>query len=133
MVYGLNKEWFLSHPEIMDMKKSDELKFMMDHGALIIQAHPYREAANIDHIRLFPKNVHGVEVVNACQTENENKMANIYAKNYGLLEFAGSDNHSASKRKKLAGVCFEEPICNVEDFISKVKGNKMEIFTLENE
>ena len=133
LVYGLNKEWFLAHPEIMDMKKSEELQFMMDSGALIIQAHPYREAPYIDHIRLFPRKVHGVEVVNGCRTENENKMATIYAENYNLIKFAGSDNHGASNHKNLAGVCFEEPISCVEDFISKVKNEKAKIFTLTNE
>jgi histidinol phosphatase-like PHP family hydrolase len=44
LIYGLDKEWYLAHPEIMDMKKSAELPFMMEHGALVIQAHPYREA-----------------------------------------------------------------------------------------
>ena len=133
LVYGLNKEWFLLHPEIMDMKKSDELKYMMDNGALIIQAHPFREASYINHIRLFPRHVHGVEIFNASRTELENKMASIYAQNYNLIEFAGSDNHSASMNKKLAGVCCEEPICDTEDFIKKVKENKMEIFTLISE
>ena len=133
LVYGLDKEWFLAHPEIMEMKKSEELSFMMESGALVVQAHPYREASYIDHIRLFPRNVHGVEVINACRSDDENKMAKIYAEHYGLIEFAGSDNHSASKQKKLAGVCCEEPICSVEEFISKVKANKMEIFTLTNE
>ncbi len=133
LVYGLDKEWFLSHPEIMDMKKSDELNFMIESGALVMQAHPFREAGYIDHIRLFPRNVHGVEVINANRTENENKMANIYAQNYNLIKFAGSDNHSASKQKKLAGVCFKEPICNEEDFINKVKNNSFKIFTLINE
>lgn len=60
-------------------------------------------------------------------------MANIYAQNYNLIEFAGSDNHSASKQKKLAGVCCEKPICNIKDFISKVKDNKIKIFTFINE
>ena len=60
-------------------------------------------------------------------------MAKIYAENYDLINFAGSDNHSASKQKKLAGVCCEKPICSIEDFISKVKGNKIKIFTLINE
>ena len=55
-------------------------------------------------------------------------MAKIYAKNYGLLEIAGSDNHSASKQKLLAGVCCDEPIINVEDFIKKVLNRKTEIF-----
>jgi len=50
-----------------------------------------------------------------------------------LIEFAGSDNHSASKQKKLAGVCCKKPICSIEDFINKVKGNKIELFTFINE
>ena len=133
LVYGLDKTWFLAHPEIMNMKKSDELAFMMESGALIIQAHPFREATYIDHIRLFPRHVHGVETVNANRTEEENSMAKIYAEHYGLIEFAGSDNHSASKQKKLAGVCFEKPICNIEDFIKNVKDNKIKIFNFINE
>ena len=43
LVYGLSKEWYLSHPEIMEMKKSEELKYLMENGALVIHAHPYRE------------------------------------------------------------------------------------------
>ena len=115
------------------MKKSDELNYLMANGAFVIQAHPYREASYIDHIRLFPRHVHGVEVLNACRTELENKMADIYAENYGLIPFAGSDNHSCAKQKKLAGVSFKEPIKNVEEFIQKVKNREMEIFTLLNE
>ena len=131
LVYGLDKEWFLDHPEIADMKKSEELAFMMEEGALIIQAHPFREASYIDHIRLFPRKIHGVEIVNASRNDEENQMAKLFASHYGLIEFAGSDNHSGSRRKKLAGVCCEEPVCSVQDFIEKVKGNKINIFTWE--
>lgn len=60
-------------------------------------------------------------------------MARMYAQNYNLIEFAGSDNHRASRQKKLAGVCFTDPICSVEDFIAKVKANKLGLFTLVNE
>ncbi len=133
LVYGLDKEWFLSHPEIADMKKKAELAFMMEHGALIIQAHPFREASYIDHIRLFPRSVHGVEIINACRTEEENALADIYANHYNLLKFAGSDNHNASRQKKLAGVGFEEPINSVDEFITKIKNNEFDCFTLENE
>ena len=133
LIYGLDKNWFLNHPEIMDMRKSIELSYLMENGALVIQAHPFREASYIDHIRLFPRVVHGVEIINASRTENENKMAKIYAENYGLLQFAGSDNHSAAKQKKLFGVCFDEPICSVEDFIVKSKNHKAEVFAIINE
>ena len=132
LVYGLDKEWFLKNPQIVDMKKSDELKFFMENGALVIQAHPFREAAYIDHIRLFPRQVHGVEVINTCRTELENKMAKIYAENYGLLEFAGSDNHIAGNLKKLAGMCCKREITDEKDFVKAVFDGEMEIFTMES-
>jgi predicted metal-dependent phosphoesterase TrpH len=133
LVYGLSKEWFLAHPEIMNMKQSDKLTFMRENGALIIQAHPFREAFYIDHIRLFPRHVDGVEIMNANRPDEENNLAKIYCEHYGLIKFAGSDNHSASKQNKLFGVCFEEPICSIEDFIGKTKNGKAEVFikTLE--
>lgn len=130
LVYGLDKEWFLSHPEIMEMSKREELRLMMESGALVIQAHPFREAPYIDHIRLFPREVHGVEIVNANRRELENRMAAIYADQYGLLQFAGSDNHLGQEQKKLAGVCCPESVLDVSDFIKKVRSRRTEIFAV---
>ena len=121
LVYGLDEEWFLAHPEIEDMCKKEQLTLMAEHGALIIQAHPFREASYIDHIRLFPRHVHGIEVYNAGRKELENKMAQIYAENYGLLFFAGSDNHIGAKQTKLGGMCSPYPIKNETEFVSGVK------------
>ncbi len=131
LVYGLDKRWYLDHPEIMDMKKSEELPFLIENGALVIQAHPFREAFYIDHIRLFPRCVEGVEIINACRSEFENKMAKDYAKNYELLEFAGTDNHIAHEKDFLAGVQFETEIKDEKDFVKKVKDKKANIFTLK--
>lgn len=133
LIYGLDKEWYLSHPEIMDMKKSDELPFMMENGALVIQAHPYREAFYIDHIRLFPREVHGVEVINACRTELENNMAKAYADSYELIEFAGTDNHTAGNRQTFAGMCSETPIVDENDFVNRVKNGEMKVFSMNTE
>ena len=128
LVYGLDKKWFLSHPEITAMKKSEELSFMSDEGALIIQAHPFREAAYIDHIRLFPRNVHGVEVINACRSDFENSMAKLYADSYGLLYFAGSDNHGGRGKDTLAGMSAKKPISSEKEFVKRIKGGKMQTF-----
>ena len=131
LVYGLDKEWFLAHPEISDMKKSEELAFMIEEGALIIQAHPFREAAYIDHIRLFPRHVHGVEVINACRTEFENSMAKLYADSYNLIHFAGSDNHGGRGKEVLAGMESKKTIVDEKDFIKKVKKGKMQVFSFK--
>ena len=130
LIYGLDKEWYYSHPEIESLKKTEELKLMMDEGALIIHAHPFREAAYIDHIRLFPRSVHGVEIVNACRTPFENKMAEQYAKNYELLTFAGTDNHVGGNRENYAGMESKVPIENEADFVKKIFAGEMRIFTL---
>lgn len=129
LIYGLDKAWCLANPQIMEMRKSEELKYMIDSGALVIQAHPYREASYIDHIRLFPRQVHGVEIVNASRTEEENSIAKIYADHYGLLYFAGSDNHS-SANKKFAGMESATPINSVDDFINAIKNKEMKPFSL---
>ncbi len=128
LVYGLDKDWYLNHPEIMDMKKSEELAFLASCGALIIQAHPFREASYIDHIRLFPRAIHGVEIINANRTEFENDMAAQFAKNYTLLPFAGTDNHLGGNQKKLAGIETVRPIESERDFVDLIKENQHTIF-----
>ena len=120
------KQRFPDKEVLADMK-------IMDSGALVIQAHPYREASYIDHIRLYPREVHGVEVINANRSEGENRMAAVYAAHYGLLPFAGSDNHVAGKQEKLAGVCSREPVLSEQDFVEKVKAGRMEIFAFTPE
>ena len=40
LIYGLEKEWYKDHPEILEMKKTEELPYLMEAGAFVIQAHP---------------------------------------------------------------------------------------------
>jgi len=80
LIYGLDKAWYLDHPEIDRMPVKDFLALAQQEGALVIHAHPFREAGSIDHIRLYPRSVHGVEVYNANRSEFENEMAAKYAK-----------------------------------------------------
>ena len=132
LVYGLNKNWYLDHPEIEGMKKSSLLKLLRENGALVIQAHPFREASYIDHIRLFSRLVDGFETYNSSRLELENKLAEKVAEMYGLLPFAGSDNHIAEKQRYLGGMKSETPIENEADFVLKVKTGQMSPFKLEN-
>ena len=112
---------------------SQLLVFLMSEGALVIHAHPFREAHYIDHIRLYPRHVHGVETYNACRTELENAMAEHYADSYGLLHFAGTDNHVAGRRKTFAGMESETPLVDVDDFVKRILNSQMKPFRLELE
>lgn len=129
LVYGLDIDWLFDHPEIVELPKSAALTLMMEAGALVIQAHPFREARYIDHIRLFPRNVHGVEVFNACRTDFENSMAELYAKSYELIPFAGSDNHIAGNIPRLGGMQSDTPIVDEKDFVLRVKNGEITPFT----
>lgn len=141
LIYGLDKEWYRNHPEILEMKKTDELAFIMAEGAFVIQAHPYREAHYIDHIRLFPRSVHGVEVINSGQPWEANEMPHLYAKQYALLEAAGSDNHwghgvfeklrEKGYRPEIAGMETDVEITCVQDYIRQVKQGTMRIFLVD--
>lgn len=128
LIYGLDCKWYKQHPEIMDMKRSNQLAYLAKNGAFVVQAHPFREADYIDHIRLFPRHVHAVEIINACCTDESNKLAYIYAEHYGLLKTAGSDNHFGGDLPHFAGMSSQTPIKDEADFIAKIKNNEMKVF-----
>ena len=126
LVYGLDEAWYLSHPEIMDMKKSEELPYLINSGALVVQAHPFREARYIDHIRLFPGGVQGIEIYNANRTAKENKMAKLYAELYGFIPFAGTDNHISSEQRKFGAVRSDKRISDEREFVSLALARELE-------
>ncbi|MCR4952359.1 MAG: PHP domain-containing protein [Solobacterium sp.] len=138
LIYGLDKEWYKAHPEIMEMDKRTELKMMQEAGAFTVQAHPYREASYIDHIRLYPRSVHAAEIENSHQPALTNQMAVFYAEQYGLLRTAGSDNHFAydvfdglvrrGLRPAIAGMCSSRPLHSVQDYIDMVKSGELKPF-----
>ncbi len=131
LIYGLDKAWYLAHPEIEGMKKSDELALMKESGALVIQAHPFRDASYIDHIRLYPKYVHGTEVYNANRSDFENTLAEQFAENYGLIPFGGTDNHMGKDQKKFGGMESELPIQSEEHFVKSVMAGLLRPFKRE--
>ena len=133
LIYGLSKEWYLAHPEIMEINRKDALALMAEDGALIVHAHPFRDASYIDHIRLFPYHVHAVEIDNCGNKPFQNDMARLYADTYGLPYSAGSDNHISRFTSRLAGVEFDTPLNGVQDFIERMKKGEGHTFTVNIE
>ena len=131
LVYGIDREWCLAHPDMDKMRKSDLLSLLLEERTLIVQAHPVREASYIDHIRLYPRHVHGVEVFNACRTEFENAMAAQYCQNYQLIPFAGTDNHVGGAKTSFGGMATEEPLQGVQAFIEAVLSRRARPFVMD--
>ncbi len=130
LVYGFDEQALMGIPEIMQMSMRDFIDFAYANKALVIHAHPFREAHYIDHIRLYP-NVEGVEVFNACRTDLCNSLGENYAKAYGKLQLAGSDTHNLFQ-PILSGMAFEESITSVSHFIDLIRQGKGKIFYKEN-
>lgn len=127
LTYGLDKQWLMKHPMVMDMDVNSYCDFVREQGGVIVHAHPFREADYIAMIRLLPRKCDACEIINSCRSDFENNMARLYAENYGLMPFAGSDNHSAAQ-EKLNGVDFDEIITSEQHFAALVKEQKYRIF-----
>jgi len=99
LTYATDIDFLKSHPEIVSMRPAPYCNFIRENGGFVFHAHPFREAAYIEMIRLFPRVVDGVETINGCRTDFENNRANEYADNYGLAKICGSDNHTGEMKK----------------------------------
>ena len=91
LIYGLPPDWYMVHDELFSLSPSDALQLLRSSGGAVVQAHPMRESAEIDHIRLFPNAVNGVEIHNCACPEFANQVAERYARCYGLAGVCGSD------------------------------------------
>ncbi len=132
LTYGLDKEWLLAHPMVLEMDVNSYCDFVASEGGMIIHAHPFREASYISAIRLFPRKCTGVEIINANNANEQNVIAGYYAKHYSLMPTAGSDNHSG-EQERLCGIETNEKITDSAHFIKLVKNANYRIFDTSRE
>ena len=132
LIYGFEIQELARHPEIPTLKPHEFLDLARENGALVIQAHPFRLTERMNVIRLMPRRVDGIEVENGANAPNENEMAGIFAKEYGIRKFAGSDNHGNTRcQKALCGVETTRKVKDERDFVQMIKDGKYRIFTEE--
>ena len=126
LVYNLDKEWLLKHPDVDKWNPRTAFKTMREDGAFIIHAHPFRERDYIDHIQLFPRDIDGVEVLNGGQLDFPlmNERAELYAMMYELPKTSGSDAHHADSLPG-CGVVVEKQIEKPLDYWVLMKAGKL--------
>lgn len=130
LVYGMSCDELLKRSEILDMSMREFCVYCKENDLLAVQAHPFREARYIDHIRLYP-DAEGVETFNANRTELCNKLGKFYAESYGKIETGGSDLHKP-EQKILSGIETEVKFNSERDMINAVRAGKTKIFVTEN-
>ena len=122
LIYGLDKQWLQTHPQIMDFNQDQLFKEVDSVGGCMIQAHPFRERKYLEGIFLHPHSVHGIEVGNNENEVEFDRKAFAYAQAKGLPMSCGSDVHDASKvGYGTMGVVFNTPLESIDDFSSAIK------------
>jgi len=123
LIYGVDKEWLISHPEIKDASVKEQFSLIHSGGGIVVHAHPFREEYYIPEVRLFPEFIDAVEGVNATHTSlasmhvpapEFDERAREYAKELKLPMTAGSDVHST---KMLGGgIRTKNKLNSIKDF-----------------
>lgn len=95
LLYGITPEFMYMHPELREGGLEMIYSFARDFGALVIQAHPFR---NRDYIpdadkRLDPSFLDGYEVFNTANKDEDNEKAAAQFSSCGKILTAGSDCH----------------------------------------
>ncbi len=128
LIYNLDKEWLLKHPDIDRMDSREAFRLIHEDGGFIVHAHPFRERAYIHHIHLFPRDVDAVEIYNGAQRSDEfmNERAKLYAMMYELPITAGSDSHCATDAFRCA-VVTEERIQEPMDYLHAIFSGELRI------
>ena len=135
LIYGLDKQWLLSHPEIKDATVEEQYKLVHADGGLVIHAHPFREADYISQIRLFPEYVDGVEALNVSNGRKLNgrpepcfmdDKAMEYSIKHNFPVTAGSDVHSIELLG--SGMGFDRRLEDIHDFVKAILDKETAVF-----
>ena len=91
LIYGIDEDFVYDNLTLYNATLKDAYQVCDDYGALLIQAHPFRESCRPQD----PRYLHGMEVYNGHpRHENQNPLALQYAQENGIwLRTSGSDTH----------------------------------------
>ncbi len=130
LLYGIEKDWLLAHPEIMEKDHAGLYELMHSAGGIVVHAHPFRRCSYITEIALHPDTVDAVEIHNSGNDWDENNCAARYAEEYHKPATAGTDLHDvrgfAGQDEQLpsGAVAFETRLSSVQDYAQRVKNGK---------
>lgn len=130
LLYGLNKDWLIAHPQIETMNHKELFAAINEAGGLMIQAHPFRLRGYMDAVHIHPREVHGFEIYNAGNNPDENELAALYAKKMDKSVTSGSDIHNVScyptmpNNMHVGGMEFDTPLKSVYDYAERIKNRQ---------
>ena len=124
LVYGLDKEWLLEHPEVCGWTREEQLEEVRRYGGCVVQAHPFRQYHYINRI-VLSGSVDAVEAANCGNQQSFDALAWLYAKKIKVPITAGSDIHLASDVQDgvVFGVYLDKRMETIADYVNAVRNN----------
>jgi len=126
LVYGLDKQWLLEHPEAVRWSRKQQFNEVRRYGGCVVQAHPFRQHSHIRRLHLSTGCVDAVEVANAGNRDpSYDALAWLYAKKLGLPVTAGSDIHFTGEVRPevVFGVFMDKKMETIGDYVAAIREN----------
>ena len=120
LVYGLDKDWLLEHPEMRMWSRGEQYRAVKEAGGCVVQAHPFRQRDYIAKVVLSTGCVDAVEAANCGNADASfDALAFRYAKKIGKPMTAGSDIHNVSLvySGDVFGVYLNEKLNGIDDYV----------------
>lgn len=90
LLMGIDEDFLRNHPNLYNLTLEECYPIIKEAGAMIIQAHPYRQPCQPADSRFLD----GMEIYNGhAGHDSHNELAEAYASQNGLIPTAGSDCH----------------------------------------
>jgi hypothetical protein len=123
LVYGLDKQWLLDHPEVCGWSRREQLEQVHRHGGCVVQAHPFRDRDYIPAIHLGLKRADAFEAYNAGNDAEFDAQALAFIERHGLSMTSGSDIHHAEQfeDEELGGVIFDRKLHSIKDYVEAIR------------
>ena len=128
LIYGLDKNWLLEHPEARTWTRGEQYRAVRKAGGCVVQAHPFRQRYYISRLVLSAGCVDGIEAANGGHEDvSFDALANRYAKLLGKPVIAGTDIHDASEvyYGGLFGVYSDKKLESIGDFVNMILKNEI--------
>jgi len=128
LVYGLDKEWLLEHPECRNWTRGEQYREVKKAGGCVVQAHPFRQRWYVSKIVLSTGCVDAVEVANGAHEDSSfDALAFRYAKKTGMPMITGTDIHDAwvVNYGDIFGVYVNRKLNNICDFVNVICNNEI--------
>ncbi len=114
LVYGMTEDFMRQNEDLLDPGNVKKMCGRLHQaGALVYQAHPFRNGMNITD----PTLLDGIEVYNAhCRHKSRNSFAELWAESHSLSPISGSDVHDPTDPPG-GGILTDEPIESIEQLM----------------